>query len=143
MFIGQYNHNIDAKGRIILPAKYREKLGEELVLARGLDGCLSAYPLEKWHEIYKKLTSLPTTKKQARAYARMILSSAEDLGFDKTGRINIPSHLIETAGLGKKCIVVGVGDYFEIWDEVKWHEYNESVDESFEDIAEELVDFEI
>ncbi|MDF9866818.1 MraZ protein [Bacilli bacterium PM5-3] len=143
MFIGQYNHNIDAKGRMILPAKFRDKVGEEIVVARGLDGCLSAYPMEKWKEIETKLSSLPTTKKQARAYARMVLSSAADLEFDKTGRINIPTHLLKIASLEKKCIVVGVGDYFEIWDENKWQEYNSSVEESFEDIAEDLVDFEI
>jgi len=143
MFIGQYNHNIDAKGRMILPAKFRDKLGEEIVIARGLDGCLSAYPMAKWQEIESKLTSLPTTKKQARAYARLVLSSAADLELDKMGRINIPSHLLGIADLEKRCIVVGVGDYFEIWDEEKWKEYNSSVEHSFEDIAEDLVDFEL
>ena len=143
MFIGQYGHNVDAKGRIILPAKFRDKLGDEIILARGLDGCLSAYSLEKWKDIEQKLSSLPTTKKQNRAYNRLVLSSAADLEFDKMGRINIPSHLIEIAGLKKKCIVVGVGDYFEIWDEERWSEYNSSIEESFEDIAEDLVDFEM
>ena len=143
MFIGQYNHNIDAKGRMILPAKFRDKVGDVIVLSRGLDGCLSAYPLAKWQEIERKLSSLPSTKKQARDYSRLVLSSATDLGFDKMGRVNIPSHLLQIASLTKKCIIVGVGDYFEIWDEEKWLNYNDSIEESFEDIAEDLVDFEI
>lgn len=143
MLIGQYNHNIDAKGRIILPAKFRDKIGDNLVLARGLDGCLSIYPLDKWQQISEKLTSLPNTKKMARDYARLVLSSAADLEIDKMGRINIPSHLIKCAKLTKKCMVIGVGDYAELWDEETWLEYNEKIDSSFEDIAEELVDFEI
>lgn len=143
MLIGQYNHNIDAKGRIILPAKFRDKIGDSLVVSRGLDGCLSIYPLEKWQQISDKLTSLPNTKKMARDYARLILSSAADLEFDKMGRINIPTHLIKSAKLTKKCIVIGVGDYAELWDEDTWLEYNSKIDSSFEDIAEELVDFEL
>ncbi len=143
MFIGQYSHNIDAKGRMILPAKFRDKVGDTIVIARGLDKCLSVYPLDKWQEIEKKLTALPTTKKEARIYSRLVLSSAADLEFDKMGRINLPAHLIEIGHLQKKCIIVGVGDYFEIWDEDMWHDYNASVEKSFEDIAEELVDFEI
>lgn len=143
MLIGQFSHNIDAKGRMILPAKYRDELGESIVISRGLDGCLTVYPLNKWQEIESKLTSLPTTKKKARDYARLILSSAADLSFDKLGRINIPSHLSAIADLTKKCIVIGVGDYLEIWDEKKWLEYNSSIEESFEDIAEDLVDFEL
>lgn len=143
MLIGQFNHNIDAKGRMILPAKFREELGDSVVISRGLDGCLSVYPMDKWNEIEKKLTSLPTTKKKARDYARLILSSAADLTFDKLGRINIPTHLSSLATLTKKCIVIGVGDYLEIWDEQRWLDYNASVEESFEDIAEDLVDFEI
>lgn len=143
MLIGQFSHNIDAKGRMILPAKYRDELGDSIVISRGLDGCLTVYPLNKWEEIESKLTSLPTTKKKARDYARLILSSAADLSFDKLGRINIPSHLSAIANLTKKCIVIGVGDYLEIWDEKKWLEYNSSIEESFEDIAEDLVDFEL
>lgn len=143
MFKGQYSNNIDVKGRMILPAKFRTKLGEQLVVSRGLDGCLSVYPMEKWHEIETKLTSLPTTKKKARDYARLILAFAADLDCDSKGRINIPENLIQIATLDKKCIVIGVGDHLEIWDEAKWNDYNASVEESFEDIAEDLVDFEI
>ncbi|MDR3214747.1 MAG: division/cell wall cluster transcriptional repressor MraZ [Bacilli bacterium] len=143
MFIGQFKNNIDAKGRLIVPAKYRDQLDNKIIVARGLDGCLCVYPLSKWQTIENKLASLPNTKKQARAYARMILSSACDLDFDKLGRINLPNHLCQLANLVKKCIIVGVGEYLEIWDEETWLAYNEKIDESFEDIAEELVDFEI
>ena len=143
MFIGQYNHNVDAKGRMILPSKFREKLGDNVIISRGLDGCLSVYSIDKWQDIESKLTSLPTTKKKARDYARLVLSSAADAEFDKMGRINIPKHLINIATLEKKCIVIGVGDYLEIWDEAKWLEYNSNVEQSFEEIAEDLVDFEI
>lgn len=143
MFIGQYQNNIDDKGRLTVPAKYREKLANKFVVARGFEGCLAAYPLDKWDQLANKLASLPSTKKEARAYSRMVLSSAVDVEFDKMGRINLPQHLIALAVLQKKCIIVGVGDYFEIWDEATWHNYNESIEASFEDIAEELVDFEI
>lgn len=143
MFKGQYSNNIDAKGRMILPAKFRTKLGEELVVSRGLDGCLSVYTTDKWQVIENNLTSLPSTKKKARDYARLVLASAADVEFDSKGRINIPEHLIRIASLDKKCIVIGVGDHLEIWDENKWNDYNASVEESFEDIAEDLVDFEI
>lgn len=143
MFKGQYSNNIDVKGRMILPAKFRAKLADELVVSRGLDGCLSVYPIDKWQEIENKLTALPTTKKKARDYSRLILSSAADVELDSKGRMNLPEHLIAIAGLEKACIVIGVGDYLEIWDETRWHEYNSSVEESFEEIAEDLVDFEI
>ncbi|MEG0283565.1 MAG: division/cell wall cluster transcriptional repressor MraZ [Erysipelotrichales bacterium] len=143
MFIGQYSHNIDSKGRMILPAKFRDKLGDDIIISRGLDGCLSVYPLDKWQEIENKLTSLPNTKKKARDYARLVLSSAADVSFDKMGRINIPTHLTKIAALSKKCIVNGVGDYVEIWDEERWEEYNQSISESFEDIAEDVFDFEL
>lgn len=143
MLKGQYSNSIDAKGRIVLPKKYRPTLNEQVVVSRGLDGCLSVYPIEKWQEIEKKLAALPTTKKQARDYARLILSSAEDLELDNMGRINLPAHLIKLANLEKNCIIIGLGEYLEIWDENKWNEYNQNVEESFEEIAESLVDFEL
>lgn len=143
MFIGQYSHKIDAKGRIILPSKFREDLGTEFIIARGLDTCLSVYPMAKWHEISAKLSALPSTKKMARDYSRLVLSSAASVEFDKTGRVNIPSHLLKIAQIGKECIVIGVGDSLEIWDVDRWTQYNNTIDSSFEDIAEELVDFEL
>lgn len=143
MFIGQYSHKIDEKGRIILPSKFRDDLGTEFIIARGLDGCLSVYPMTKWQEIAEKLSSLPNTKKMARDYSRLILSSAANVEFDKTGRINIPAHLLKIAQIEKECIVIGIGDSLEIWDYERWTHYNSTIDSSFEDIAEELVDFEL
>lgn len=143
MFIGQYTNSIDSKGRIIMPAKYRNKVSNELVIARGLDGCLALYPIEKWQEIAAKLTSLPTTKKKARDYARALLSSAADIQLDSKGRINIPDNLLKLANLDKNCLIIGMGDYIELWDADRWSDYNIELDESFEEIAEELVDFEI
>lgn len=143
MFIGQYTNSIDSKGRIIMPAKYRNKVSNELIIARGLDGCLALYPLEKWQEIANKLASLPTTKKKARDYARAVLSSASDVQLDSKGRINIPDNLLKLANLNKNCLVIGVGDYIELWDEERWSNYNTDLDESFEEIAEDLVDFDV
>lgn len=143
MFIGQHEHNVDAKGRIILPVKFRELLSDEFVIARGLDGCLAVYGMDKWNVMASKLAALPSTKKMARDYARLVLSSAAIVSFDKMGRINLPSNLIKIASITKKCILIGVGEHIEIWDEDKWNEYNGSIETSFEDIAEELIDFEI
>jgi MraZ protein len=143
MFMGQYSHKLDAKGRIILPSKFRDDLGTEFIIARGLDGCLSVYPMGKWQEIADKLSSLPSTKKMARDYSRLVLSSAANVEFDKTGRVNIPSHLLKIANIDKECMVIGVGDSLEIWDVERWSQYNSAIDSSFEDIAEELVDFEL
>lgn len=143
MFMGQYNVNIDDKNRLIIPAKYRNKVANNLVIARGLDGCLSLYPQEKWDEIAEKLNKLPTSKKQARAYARALLSSASDVELDSKGRLNVPENLRELASLTKNCLIIGVGDYMEIWDENKWCAYNQDIDETFEEIAEGLEDFEL
>lgn len=143
MFMGQYSHKLDAKGRIILPSKFRDDLGTEFIIARGLDGCLSVYPMSKWQEIANKLSSLPNTKKMARDYSRLVLSSAANVELDKTGRVNIPDHLLKIANIDKECIVIGVGDSIEIWDVDRWTDYNNVIDSSFEDIAEELVDFEL
>lgn len=143
MFMGQYNIIIDNKNRLIIPAKYRNKVTNNLVISRGLDGCLSLYPQEKWDDIANKLNKLPTSKKQARAYARALLSSASDVELDNKGRLVIPENLRELADLTKNCLIIGVGDYMEIWDEEKWNIYNQDIDLSFEEIAEGLEDFEL
>lgn len=143
MLKGQYSNSIDIKGRIVLPKKYRSTFGEQVVVSRGLEGCLNVYPVAEWQEVEKKLATLPTTKKQARDYTRLVLSSAEDLELDKMGRINLPEHLIRMASLDKNCIIIGVGKNLEIWDENRWNEYNQNVESSFEEIAESLVDFEL
>lgn len=143
MFIGQYNNNMDVKKRLTFPAKLRSQIEEGLIITRGLDGCVIAYTKERWEQITAKLATLPTTKKQARDYARLVLASAAEVEFDKNGRINIPAHLCNWAKLEKSCVIVGTGMQIEIWDENKWQEYNASIEDHFEEIAQDLVDFEL
>ena len=140
MLIGEYHHNIDEKGRIILPAKFREDLGEEFFVTRGLEECLFVYPKVEWDKITKKLKSLPFTKKDARSFTRFFLSGATATVFDKQGRINITSPLISYAGLKKECVIVGVGDRLEIWDMDKWNNFYDTNKEEMSNIAEDLFD---
>ena len=102
MFMGEYAHNIDKKGRIIIPAKFREELGDTLIITRGLDGCLSIYTKEQWQLIYEQLMKLPSTKKDARMFVRMMTSKAAECEIDAQGRILIPSSLIKLADLTKE-----------------------------------------
>ena len=141
MFMGEYSHNLDAKGRIIIPSKFRSELGDHIVVTRGLDGCLSVYTMEKWNELYEKLLKLPTTKKEARMYVHMMTSKASECEFDNQGRISLPQSLIKEACLEKECMIVGVADKVEIWSKEKWMSYYDKASESFEDIAESLTDF--
>lgn len=143
MFMGTYQHNMDLKGRIIVPAKYREELGEQFVITRGLDQCLFAYPMEEWTVLENKLKKLPLTKKDARAFTRFLFSGAVECEIDKQGRINIPSHLRAYAGLDKACTVIGVSNRIEIWSQAIWDTYARTSEESFSEIAESLLDFEI
>ncbi|SEP55145.1 MraZ protein [Piscibacillus halophilus] len=141
--MGEFQHNIDSKGRIIVPAKFREGLGESFVLTRGLDNCLFAYPQEEWRILEEKLKKLPLTKKDARAFTRFFFSGAVECDIDKQGRINIPSPLRKYADLDKECIVIGVSNRIELWAKEKWTDYVEESEESFADIAENLMDFDI
>lgn len=140
MLMGEYHHNIDDKGRLILPSKFREDLGEEFVVTRGLDECLFVYPKQEWQKITDKLKSLPFTKKDARSFMRFFLSGATATVFDKQGRINITSLLISYAGLNKECVVIGVGDRLEIWAKEKWDNFYNNNKEDLSDIAENLFD---
>lgn len=140
MFMGEYQHNLDTKGRIIVPAKFRDGLGESFVITRGLDHCLFAYPLEEWKQLEEKLKKLPLTKKAARSFTRFLLSGASECEIDKQGRINIPQSLRTYAKLTKECIVIGVSNRVEIWDKATWDEYMNESEESFAEIAEDLMD---
>lgn len=124
MFIGEYEHNIDAKGRAIIPSKFREELGESFVIAKELDGCLGVYKLDVWLELMEKFRKLPTTNKTARDYKRFKMSGAHECEPDGNGRIMIPAHLREFAGITKEIISIGDGDKVEIWDKQKWLDYN-------------------
>ncbi|APZ49102.1 cell division/cell wall cluster transcriptional repressor MraZ [Jeotgalibaca sp. PTS2502] len=141
MLIGEYKHNMDAKGRIIMPAKFREELGQSFILTRGLDGCLFGYPMEQWEILQEKLKQLPLAKKDARAFVRFFYSAATEAEIDKQGRINIPANLAEYAKIEKECRVVGVSDRIEIWSNTKWEDFADMAEDSFEDIAESMIDF--
>ena len=137
MFIGEYQHNLDAKGRIVVPGRFREELHESFILARGLDGCLSIYSLKQWDKMFEEIDKLPTTKKAARQYIRMLTSTATECTLDNQGRILISSKLIALAGLKKECVFVGANKYIELWDQERWEAHNESV-ESLDELAERI-----
>ena len=141
MFMGEYAHNIDKKGRIIIPAKFREELKETVIITRGLDGCLSVYTKEQWLLIYEQLQKLKKKKKDARMFVRMMTSKAAECEFDAQGRILIPSSLVQLADLQKECMVIGAGNHIEIWAKERWVIVEEESDEAFEDIAENLTEF--
>ena len=136
MFMGEYNHTIDAKGRLIIPSKFRELLGEEFVLTKGLDGCLSIYPMDEWKAFEEKLRALPLTNKNARTFTRFFVAGATNCELDKQGRILIPAVLREFAGLDKDVVLVGVASRIEIWSKEKWEDASEYDD--MEDIAEHM-----
>ena len=130
MFMGQYNHTVDAKGRLSIPSKFREQLGDEFVVTKGMDGCLFVYDNENWSEMQKKLMSLPTlTNKDARFLSRYFLSGAMQVELDKQGRILLPPTLRANAGLERDVVLAGVGDRIEIWDQNKWENLESDMDE--------------
>ncbi|WP_226037977.1 division/cell wall cluster transcriptional repressor MraZ [Aquibacillus saliphilus] len=143
MFMGEFQHSIDTKGRIIVPAKFREGLGDMFVLTRGLDQCLFAYPMNEWRILEDKLKKLPLTKKDARAFTRFFFSGAVECEVDKQGRINIPAPLRKYATLDKECVVIGVSNRIEFWSNNQWETYVEESEESFAEIAENMMDFDI
>ena len=122
MFMGEYNHTIDAKGRLIIPSRFRDLLGEEFVLTRGLDGCLSIYPMDEWAAFEEKLRALPLTNKNARTFSRFFVAGATSCELDKQGRILVPATLREFAGLEKDVVLTGNINRIEIWSKEKWNE---------------------
>lgn len=138
MFMGEYHHSIDDKGRLIIPAKFRSELGDKFIITRGIENCLFAYPEKRWEEIVHKLESLPFTKKDARNFTRFFLSGATVAEFDKQGRANITSPLINYASIEKECIIIGTGDRLEIWSEDAWNSFFNSASINMSDIAENL-----
>ncbi|MBF4499858.1 division/cell wall cluster transcriptional repressor MraZ [Savagea sp. SN6] len=142
MFMGEYVHTIDLKGRIIIPAKFREHLNDGFILTRGMDGCLFGYPPEEWVHFEEKLKKLSIAKKDARAFTRFFFSGATEVNVDKQGRINIPTTLRQHASLEKDCVIIGVSNRIEIWSQDRWNEYFTMSEDAFNDIAENLFDFE-
>jgi MraZ protein len=143
MFMGEYHHNIDTKGRIIMPVKFRDDLGTSFVLTRGLDQCLFGYPLDEWRLLEEKLKALPLTKKDARAFTRFFFSGATECEIDKQGRINIPTPLTSYGKLEKECVILGVSNRIEIWSKTTWEDYFSSSEDSFAEIAENMIGFDI
>ncbi|MBE6157315.1 MAG: division/cell wall cluster transcriptional repressor MraZ [Firmicutes bacterium] len=138
MFMGEYHHSIDDKGRLIIPSKFRNDLGDEFVITRGIENCLFAYPKDNWEKIVNKLETLPFTKKDARTFTRFFLSGATVAEFDKQGRINITSPLISYANITKECVIIGTGDRLEIWALEEWDNFFDSAKNNMSDIAENL-----
>ena len=138
MFIGEYHHTIDEKGRIIIPAKFREELGNNFIITRGIENCLFVYSEENWAKITNKLNSLPFTKKDARTFNRFFMSGATSVELDKQGRVNISKPLIDYAALLKDCVIIGTGDRLEVWSQESWESFFDSTKDSMSDIAENL-----
>lgn len=137
MFIGEYQHAIDSKNRIIIPSKFREELGDTFVLTKGLDGCLYAYPMDEWKILEDKLKKLPLTNRNARAFVRFFFSGANEITLDKQSRVLVPQSLLEYASIIKEIVSIGVSTRIEIWSKEKWKEYNES-DIDMDEIAEQM-----
>ncbi|GHH96458.1 division/cell wall cluster transcriptional repressor MraZ [Neobacillus kokaensis] len=143
MFMGEYHHSIDNKGRLIVPSKFRDDLGDMFIITRGLDQCLFGYPLSEWKLIEDKLKALPLTKKDARAFTRFFFSGATESELDKQGRINIPAPLLQYAKLDKECVILGVSNRIEIWSKQIWEDYFSQSEDSFAEIAENMIGFDI
>ncbi len=138
MFIGEFHHTIDDKKRLIIPSRFREELGNEFIITRGIENCLYVYSKASWNEITNKLNTLPFTKKNARSFNRFFLSGATLAEVDKNGRILITSPQLSYANITKECVIIGVGDRLEIWSDEKWNEFYNSASEDMSDIAETL-----
>lgn len=141
MFMGEFQHSIDEKGRIIIPAKFRDLLGTSFVVTRGLDQCLFVYPQAEWEVMEQKLKALPLMKSDARAFTRFFFSGATECEWDKQGRVNLPATLRQYAKLEKDCVVLGVSNRVEIWSLETWQQYFQQSEDTFNEIAEKLVDF--
>ncbi len=137
MFMGEYHHAIDLKGRLIIPSKLRDYLKDHFIVTRGLEGCLFVYPKQEWDIIIDKYKQLPDTKDR-RYFMRIFLSGATVCDLDKQGRINIPVPLIEYANLKKDCIIIGVDERLEIWSKERWDEFISTNEANLSDIADNL-----
>lgn len=137
MLIGEYEHSLDTKGRLIMPAKLRENIGEKFVLTKGLDGCLFAFSTQEWENFEQKLKSLPLSNKNSREFTRFFLSGATECEIDKQGRFLIPNNLRKSANLIKDTIIIGVGTRIEIWNKEEWETYNTD-NIKVEEIAENM-----
>ena len=138
MFIGEYNYSVDPKGRIAIPAKFRFQLDKEAVVTRGLDNCLFVYTKTEWVKLAEKLSNLPLSQANTRAFSRLMLAGAMDLKIDAQGRVMLPDYLRQYAGIGKKVVIAGLYNRLEVWDEEKWNGYKSKTEKESNDIAEQL-----
>ncbi len=138
MFIGEYQHSIDQKGRLAIPAKFRASLKTGAVVTRGLDNCLFLYTKEEWEKLASKLVNLPISQKNTRAFSRLMLAGAMDVKLDSQGRIILPEYLRSFARITKKTIVAGLYNRLEIWDKEEWDKYKGATEKNSGDIAEQL-----
>ncbi len=143
MFTGEYQHALDNKGRVTVPSRLREALGERFLITKGLDRCIFVYPLAEWARLQQKLRKLKMTNPQSRAFKRIVFSGAMEVEADKQGRVLIPNKLREYAGIEKDVILIGVGERVEIWSENAWNDYYEEADSNYEELAEKLVDYDL
>jgi len=140
MFFGEYNHTIDTKGRVSVPAKFREQLGDSFILTKGLDNCLFIYPQNEWKILEEKLKQLPLTNKDARAFVRFFFSGATECELDNQGRIRIPNNLREYAHLEKEAVMIGVATRIEVWSQNQWEDYNNDANLSYDEIASKMAE---
>lgn len=138
MFIGEFTHNLDVKGRIAMPVKFRDKVSGGAIITRGLDHCLFVFTNKEWEVLAQKLIALPLAQANSRAFVRLMLAGAMDVELDKQGRILIPDYLREYAGLKKEVVVAGVYNRMEIWDKEKWNKYKTKTESASDEIAEKL-----
>ena len=147
MFMGEYQHSLDKKGRLIIPSKFREilteKYEEKFVITRGLDNCLFLYPPDEWREVERKIKALSMVKRESRAFKRFLISGAVECVLDKQGRIMIPSNLRQHARIERDVVLIGVSEKIEIWSKEIWQTYSKKAEESFEEIAQGLGEFQI
>ena len=140
MFIGEHQHSLDEKGRIIIPSKFRADLGVEFVMTKGLDNCLFVYPKDEWHILEENLKTLPLTNKDARAFVRFFFSGASESTLDKQGRVLIPANLRDHSKLDKEAVIIGVSTRIEIWSKDQWENYIDEDNLSYETIAEAMAE---
>lgn len=140
MFIGKYIHTIDTKGRVTIPSGFRDYLQDGFVMTKGLDNCLFVYPNDQWREVEEKLTSLPLTNRDARAFMRFFFAGASKSNLDSNGRVLISQNLREYIKINKDLVIIGLSTRLEIWSKEEWDEYNSMADLSYEDIAEKMTE---
>ncbi len=143
MFVGEYQHSLDPKGRVILPAKFRDALSDGLVMTRGFENCIFIFSQTEWPKVEDKFRSLAMLKKQARMLTRFFFSGSSQEVPDKQGRVMVPKNLREHAELGKDIVIIGVTNRLEIWSKSNWETYSSAAKDSYEDIAEELADIDL